>query len=763
MKSKSLDFSGDKNKPSSSGSLFAPKKKPVVSTEKIQSTKPIVPINVESKSSTMKLDLNSKDLDIKEKPPRSRRRKILTNLFLVFISVLLIVGIASYIFVIMPIQRVLGNVNDIKDNASAMAADFESKDLSKVDIYFENIQNDLNSIDAEIARYDFLATLDATKGYYDNFQVGRGILRKSSDLIEVTLPEFKDVLSLTGFKTEEGEVMPVPEVDPSNPEAPVEEEGALTLVMKQLPRYLELYDSMEPQILDILTDVKEINPDYVPNIGGYNIKDSLLASYDFIDDFPAISAQTTGFLEKVPELIGAQDPADYLLILQNETEMRSSGGLLTAWGNLSMDKGEIKDEIFLTDMWNWQYDLWAVGRAMPYNNIYGQNWLMNLGCGGTELRVQDAGIYPDLNRISAMLQDYHDQVQPSFPDVYTDYDYTLILNQAFATNLINIIQPLEVEGYGSVDAEGLYDFIKGETDKNLPNEVRKDIIKAIANASKEKFLNLPIEKFPEVLAVLIGSFQRRDLAIEARNDESMQAYLDKYGMSGRFATEDPGFDGDYFHMNEAQNCSLKLNKFIRDEITQDVYIAENGTITKDVQVKWLQTKVYEPGLEKQYSPSTAFSYRAWTRFFTPKDTKVTQTDGYKASGYVGYYPQNYFDKIMNKQVNDNIVQFDHRRFKEEDPIERRSMNLSLDLPDTINYNEAGKYQMLIQKHPGKSWGEKYIVKVHMGDQETTVEFTLDRDKVLTYKDGIISIDNYDKSLDWLQELVNSIPWDKVKE
>lgn len=750
MKSKSLDFTNGRSRSSSTGSLFGDDKKnaPLSESNSDEESE-----SSNSKNSTLKLDLNSK-------PVKSRRRKILTNLFLVFLSVLLILGGLSYFFIIMPIQRVLGNVDEIKTTAASILSDFESKDLSNIDTHFNNIQNNLNNIDAEIARYDFLATLDATKGYYDNFQVGRKILRKTSDLTQETLPQLKDVLSLTGFKTEEGEIIPIE--DPENPEENIEDEGALNLVMKQLPSYLALYDSIEPKILDILDDVKEINLDYVPNVGEYNIKDSLIASYDFIDEFPEISEQTTGFLEKVPELIGATEPADYLLILQNETEMRSSGGLLTAWGTLKLEEGEIKDDIFLTDMWNWQYDLWAVGFPMPYNNIYGQNWLMNLGCGGTELRVQDAGIYPDLYQVGLMLEDYHEQVQPYFPAVYTDYDYTLFLNQAFATNLINIIQPLEVEGYGVVDAEGLYDFIKGETDKNLPNEVRKDIIKAIANASKEKFLNLPIEKFPEVLSVLIGSFQRRDLAIEAKDNQSMQDYLDRYGMSGKFATGENDFTGDYFHMNEAQNCSLKLNKFIRDEVTQDIYIEDDGSIRKDVLVKWLQTKVYEEGLEKQYSPSTAFSYRAWTRFFTPEGTKVTETDGYKASGYVGYFPQNYFDKIMNKQVNDNIVQFDHRRFQESDPVERRTMNISFDLPDTINYNTDGEYRMLLQKHPGKSWGEKYVTKIHHDGRETTVEFVLDRDKVLTYKDGIITIDNYDKSLDWLHDIVNSIPWDKVK-
>ncbi len=71
--------------------------------------------------------------------------------------------------------------------------------------------------------------------------------------------------------------------------------------------------------------------------------------------------------------------------------------------------------------------------------------------------------------------------------------------------------------------------------------------------------------------------------------------------------------------------------------------------------------------------------------------------------------------------------------------------------------------MVIQKHPGKSWGEKYNVNIATGGSTYSVSFILDRDKILTYKDGVISVDNYDKSLDFVNDLMNKVPWDKIAE
>jgi len=704
---------------------------------------------------SLKKKNNSKSIPKSDKDSGGKKKRIFLTIILVLFFILLSSGAAALYFVIIPAQHVTTSVNTIQDNVLNLAKDLEAKDISKLKNYVSNIQTEINKIDQEIDKYDVLATLDATKGYYNNFKVGKKILRKSSDLLNKTLPELTDLLELSGFTANSSVII----------EATTEEEkGALNLILEKLPDYLALYENIEPEILDILNDFKEVNTSYVPNVGGYDLKTNLAQLNSSAEEFPAISKKVQDFLNQLPKLVGSDDSADYLLILQNETEMRSSGGLLTAFGHMNFKKGEIGEDIFLADMWDLEnYLLYTLGidsTRYGYNNIYGQLVLMNANCGAYHLRAQDSGIYPDLTLTMKMLSDYYDTARKNDPKTFPDYDYILTLNNNFATNLISLIEPLEVEGFGTVTADELYDFIKGESDRENAGSERKDIIKDIANAAKIKFLELPLEKLPQALNILINGFQAKDIALSAPNDTELQAYFDSYGMSGRIAND---FKGDYFHFNEAQNCSLKLNKFIRDSIDQNVFINSNGTINREVKVTWIQPKVFEPGLEKQYSPYYNFSYRAWVRVFAPEGSTAFVSDGFKQSGYLGYTPVTYFDTKVDKQINDNIVQFDHRRFKEEDPVFRKEMNISYKLPLSINYQTDGEYKLLIQKHPGKSWGEQYKFNIHEGDNKYSIEFTLDRDKVLTYKDGIVSVNNYDTSLDWISDLVAKIPLDKLAE
>lgn len=684
----------------------------------------------------------------KLKFPKLRLKKFFRKSTVIILIVLIVLGALLTHFLILPGFRIKNSVDIVQDELNKFAADLANKDVSKIDTYFNSIQIQINKISEEVEQYDFLKNLDATKGYYENFQIGRNILRKVDTLIEDYLPETKGILASTGFNVEKN---PVEKTDEEK-----EEDSTFNLIMKQLPAYINLYTELEPEFLDILSEVEKINPAYIPSIGDLSkIREFIPMAREIKLEIPEKSKQILDFVKQVPDLIGSGTEKNYMVILQNETEMRSSGGLITAFGGMKFKDGEMGD-IFLTDSWNIEtYVSYDLGIDVGYRNIYGQLTLMGTGCGGYYLRAQDAGIYPDLNVTMNMFKDYYDVANRYNKSDYPDYDYIVILNNAFAEGLIDLIQPLEVPGFGQVTADGLYDFIKQDTDsvENRGSADRKKIVEEIGDAAKKRISELGFEKLPQFLNLILKGFYAHDLAISSPKNEELQIFLDKYDLSGKFAKE---FDGDYFHMNEAQNCSLKLNRWVRDSVQQEINIDDNGNIHKSIWVKWEQPKVYEERYENQYSGSLNFSYRAWVRFMVPPSVQSLNSDGYYHSGYLYYYPFDYYDEVMNKTVSDNIIQFDHRRWSEEDPVQTQDINVDYSLPAELNYDAKGEYKMLVQKHPGKSWGEPYHIIINHKGERYEVDFVLDQDKVLTYKNGSISVDNYNKELDFILDLSGKI-------
>ncbi len=675
---------------------------------------------------------------------RRKRKKILKYIGFTVLFIFSFLAVLTYFFIVEPALKIKTSVNNVEGIVKELAFDFQSKDLTNIDSKFERIDNELNLIEKEIDQYKFLSNLSVTKGYYNNLQVFKNVATKSRALTVQTLPELKEVLEITGFKVS----------SESTSKSNDDEESAFTLLLNELPLYLALYQKSEPKILEIFNEVNKIDPTYLPSFLNLDLADNLKEFKKFSQEFPKVSSEIVNFVRFLPELIGSKEPTTYLLILQNETEMRASGGLITAYGTMTIKNGEFDEEITLADSWNLELFVSGLGIDVGFRNIFGQNVLMNNGCGSTYLRAQDSGIYPDLKWSMETFSKYYYWANYYNPTKFPAYDHVLILNNKFAETILSLIQPLEVEGYGEVTAENLFEFIKEETDKpelSYSSE-RKKIIKDIANAAKEKFLDLPAEQLPALGKSLINSFYAKDWALHSSKPE-IQTFFDQYELSGTIAQQ---FDGDYFHLNEAQNCSLKLNKWVRNTVNQEITILDDGSISKSVNIKWEQPQIYTPGLKLQYSPEGRFSYRAWVRLFTPVDSTSFETDGYRSSAFIGYIPQLYYDEIVNKTVSDNIIQFDHRRFTETDPIPTRELNITYTLPESLNYHIKKDYRMLIQKHPGKSWGEKYNLTFNYKGQTYTETLTLDQDKIVRFKDGIISVTNYHTKLIWLEELLDNL-------
>jgi len=693
-------------------------------------------------------------IESKEKNLRVKRE--IKTLFSIFFRILLgfsltlsIVILALVYYIVVPAQRIVNSYNDLKTNGSSLLNDIQNKDLTKVDTYIQNIQNDLTSINNEINRYEFLSKLEITKGYYGNFQKSRNVLQKVEVLASTSLPKLKSLLETSGFKSANNQ-----------PTLNTKDDKALSLILKEFPKYLLLYDEIKPQLLNIFADIKSLDINYVPNLGSTKLKDSLIKFNNFTDEFPSISDKAEAFLKNLPPLIGVNNDAKYLLVLQTEAEMRGSGGIFSEFGFATMHNGEFAGDISLTDMWKLHdYLAYTIHVYPQYNNIYGQLRLMEAGCGGTWARPQDVAQYPDLYYDLNVFKDYYDTAHKYNPADFPDYNYVMVIDNSFANNLLKIVEPIQLDNGTIVTSANFFDLIKGESDnvskyKGANTSDRKAIIKDVANAVKKKFLTLSITDIPKVINTIIGSFQAKDVSLYTK-DQYTQKFFDDYGFTARTIKN---YTGDYFQLNEAQNCSLKLNRWVRDNVNTDILIQPNGSISENIHIHWIQPQIYNPSLIHQYEPTYNHSYRAWIRLFLPDGTTSIKSDGYKESGYLYYNPITYHDSVMDKQTSDNIVQFDHRRFTNKDPIDKKDLYVSYNLPNSINYKKDGKYSLILQKHPGKSWGEPYHINIHDNNQTYSLDLILDRDKIVIYKDGVISVDNFDKKLDWIPDLVSQIDW-----
>lgn len=714
-------------------------------------------------------------LQLNAESKKRKRNKFFQKTVLVLLFVGVFTSILSYFFVVVPLFEIRASVYRIRDLSNEIVSDLDQKNISRLNQNVDEIQKEMYLINSRIENFRFLRSIPVADSYWQNLETGNRMIEKTNTILDESLPELTTLLAASGFSYEN--------IESASIQSNIEnQDSAVNLILADFPEYLQLYKNLEPEILDLIAEIETIDTTYIPNLGGIDAKDRVNDLKKVAGDFPETSTELVQFVEFVPDLIGSNETKTYLIILQNEAEMRASGGLITSFGTMTISQGEV-EEITLTDTWNLENfvrfdvgintgpdDPFAVSPRPPYVsgfgyylNTYGQDFLMNLGCGSSTMRAQDVGIYPDQYWTMNTFMDYYDNASRFNSNRFPPYDHVIVANFEFSKNLLENVQPLYVEGFGEVTADTLFEFIKEDSDdpELAFSPERKRIIEDIAQALSAKFADLEVAEAKNISETIIKSFYSRDIALYS-NNQDIQAYFQQYAMDGAF---EKNYQYDYFHLNEAQNCALKMNKFVRNSVTQDININSDGYIDRRVEVNWKQPIVYNEDFFLQYDISGTHLYRAWVRLMLPENSTNVESNGYDKFRQVyqdltyRYIPQTYFDETMQKLVSDNVIRFDHRRLKEDDPLPNQDLEVSYSLPENINYNADGFYKLLIQKHPGKSWGEEYTLNINHNGNTYQTSFILDQDKVVTYREGIISVENFNTEMDWLLRFINDLPLD----
>lgn len=683
-----------------------------------------------------------KSMEKSEKKPKGKViLSILASASRIFLAVFLIVFSICVVSISLALQPVISIYSDLKNVENEITTltkiDIPSKDLTRLDQRLDNIDKSLASIEDEIGKYDMIKNLPGFEGYYANLQKVKIINQKGRNVLSKTRGSLKIVLKSAGFKVEEGDQL--------------SDTASISSILKSTPELIKIYDDSESDVLDLIKAINSLDENAMP--GG--IKDKIVevksTTVPIEKDFPEFSAQIRKTLNVLPNLLGIDKRTTYLIVFQNEKELRPSGGLLTAFGTLSVENGEVIGEISSTDMWVLEkYVSYTIRKTPGYQNIYGGLLLMQRGCGGLALRAQDAGIYGDVQVSMNMFKDYYNIASKADSKTYPKYDHILVMNTFFASDLIKPVEPIISPEGKEITSENLARSIIEKSYKNNNNSTRKSIIGDIADSLKAKYEQLPANKLPEVLSTVIKTIQHKNLAFQSIDPE-VQTYFDDMGLTARSNRDDTH---DYFALSEGQVCAYKANYYIYDNIYHDIKIADNGSVTNKVQVEWVNEKVLSRDpLEEYILPTSSnYLYRAWERIVTQPGTDFTSTDGLKASRNI-YSPVEYYDKKLGKQVSDNVIWWDHRRYSSKNPVKKGYLNVSYKVPDKYKYTDDGGYTLFLEKHPGKM-SESEFVKITYKGETYESSVSMDRDKIVTFKDGVLTIKDSPHPLDQFLELLN---------
>lgn len=475
----------------------------------------------------------------------------------------------------------------------------------------------------------------------------------------------------------------------------------------RITKAVETLDKVTPQIdkvaqkMDLIRqEIDPVDPKRYPEMFmGKSVRPRVLELKQVVTLADDALRQARPMVKKLPDLLGSKEERKYMILFQNDAELRPTGGFITAYAVFRVEKGRIHldtaDDIYKLD------DTLTKHVKPPdpiarYLNVSG--W-----------RMRDSNFSPDFLSSMKTFEDLY-----NFSSDKKKIQGIIAMDTNVLLRLVDILGSIQAYGisFTTKKVSGcdcpmiIYELEKyADEPKNYERGSRKDIIGVLLQEILKKALASPKQVYGPLTQAMFEEAQRKHILVYL-HDPDAQAGVEALNIAGRIKT----YDGDYLHINDANLAGAKSNLYIAEKVTQDVSVNDTGTSTNLTIEYRYPHKADNCSLERKEGLCLAGIYRDYLRVYLPKGTKVESVEGFENKSQT-------FDDLDHTVVDGYFT-----------VIPQGLAKIQIKYKTTFNFPKSGGYKSLIQKQPGTD-GNHYVLTINGRKQE----FDLTEDKEISAK------------------------------
>lgn len=468
----------------------------------------------------------------------------------------------------------------------------------------------------------------------------------------------------------------------NNPEAKVSITDALKIG-------LEKTDLAISQVSLASEQMATINVDSLPSEISLRVK----FAQEKVAETSELLNTTAQHFPALLKLLGDRYPHRYLILFQNNNEIRPTGGFIGSYAIMDLNEGFISG-LETNDVYD--LDGYYGGIIEPPDELkaFTGNW-----------RFRDSNYSPDFPTSAAKARWFLQK--EGGPTV----DTVIAINQGLLQDLLEVTGPVQVGGFGKLNSENynllLSYIIEG---KIWGAEDPKHILKVFVPAFKDAILKEA--NIGKVGSKIFKAIQQKHVMLYS-SDPEIQALFDAFGISGRvsFVSENE----DYLSVINTAYGGTKSEPFIEEKITHDTYIDENGSVintvtvsrshlwTDDIYFRWrriLKSYGFEDMPDSLIDLLGRGANKVSVRIYVPAGSILLTSNG---SDVITEY-----DKDLKKTY--------FRTKMEVSAGETAEFTLKYKLPFILDFNSTpATYRLFIDKQPG-SRGSLFTKTISADDQ-----------------------------------------------
>jgi hypothetical protein len=252
------------------------------------------------------------------------------------------------------------------------------------------------------------------------------------------------------------------------------------------------------------------------------------------------------FLDLFLDILGNESPRHYLVLFQNNSELRATGGFIGSYALLSVSNGQV-EKIEVKNIFDADGQLIVnVVPPKPIQKIssgwstHDANWFFDFPTSAEKIAwfFEKTG-GPTVDGIIALTPQIIEKILTILGPINL-LEYNLIINE---TNFVNEVQ------------------YKVEKDYDPYLNEPKKILADFTTSLFEKFVSLPKEKWPPILGIFNESLKNKDLIFWLKNKEEENFIIDQ-GWSGKITKT----DNDYLAIVHSNVNGYKTDRFMKEDI-----------------------------------------------------------------------------------------------------------------------------------------------------------------------------------------------------
>jgi hypothetical protein len=526
--------------------------------------------------------------------------------FLAIIVVVILLIIFSVFGIYLPATKVYKDAKVTYTDAQSVAWAVKNQNVSLASTQLAKTKTDLDKTQTDFHAMGYLKFIPIANWYYNDadhlINAGNDGLDAATLLVNSIAP-YADLLGLKGQGSFVGGTA----------------QQRIETAVKTLGKITPKIDDIANDLDQVKSEIDKVDPNHYPAIGvGKKVRSTLATIKSMTDESATLINSAKPLIKNLSQVLGEPTEKKYLILFQNDKELRPTGGFITAYAIFRVDSGVIHVD---TSSDIYSLDATIANKPVapaPILKYFPTVPLFNL---------RDNNLSPDFK---VSMDSFYKMYQTA--GGYVPVDGIIAVDTHALVSAMNIL--------GDITTDGSTFTTKNDPRCDCPNVIyqmevyadqpaeivkqnRKGIIGDLMYAIMSKaFSSSPKLYWGPLFQAMLSEMNQKHILFYM-NDSQAQAGFEGLNAAGRIVP----FSGDYLHINEANFGGEKSNLFVSEAVTQDYALQGDGSIVKTVTINYKNP--YPPSdcnLEHGNLCLNAV-LRDWVRLYVPKGSQLISNTG----------------------------------------------------------------------------------------------------------------------------------------